>query len=209
MAAQENTKDSSQVAIKFGKNLKFFREKLGMTQTDLANSMKSKGWKTYSQVGVARTETGSRMVRLDEALALASCLERGVDDLLDTRSAKTGLYEKAVASYREMRGTLEDMNSLGWKYGELRERLQSDCEEFSKFQGDMSEDMGRIAVVKAEISHFQSFATLSANDAMAIMAISGQLNDKAGNSVQAFPFDGNYPISQRFTFEQDSSSGND
>lgn len=207
MTNDEISKDTSQIAIKFGKNLKFFREKRGMTQTELAKAMKGKGWKTYSQVGVARTETGSRMVRLDEALSLAGCLSLKVDDLLDTQSAKYGLYESAKDTFEEMCEVLDSMNLAGWKFGELRERLALSVQDFKNFQGDLSEDAHQVEVARATIDYLEKFENLSALEAMEKLSKENRLTDKAGNTRRAFPFDGTYPTRDALDFNKGSSDG--
>ena len=54
-----------------GDQIKSIREVRAWSQTDVARRMNDHGWPKYSQVTVARTESGERMPRLDEAFDLA------------------------------------------------------------------------------------------------------------------------------------------
>lgn len=122
---------TGRLASIFGRNLRTFRESLGMSQTDLARAMQAQGWEKYSQVSVSRTEEGSRTVRLDEAFALAQCVRESVDSLLrapeiskwysSALSAGTALEEatlevdmacvKYVSRLRELRELMNDTPS--------------------------------------------------------------------------------------------------
>lgn len=75
--------EPNETAQIFGANLRRMREWRGWSQSELARQMQEAGWPKYSQVAVSRTEEGSRVVRLDEAIAIARVMERRVDDLLD------------------------------------------------------------------------------------------------------------------------------
>ncbi|MFW6186523.1 MAG: helix-turn-helix domain-containing protein [Actinomycetota bacterium] len=66
----------------FGRNMRAHRERRGWSQSELARQMANAGWPKYSQVAVSRTEDGTRMVRLDEALALSRILGTTVDAML-------------------------------------------------------------------------------------------------------------------------------
>lgn len=73
------------------------REARGWSQSELARRMNKLGWKKYNQVTVARTEEGTRVPRLDEALTLARALMRNLDDLLQP-SEVAGIYRRWEAS---------------------------------------------------------------------------------------------------------------
>lgn len=79
------------VARMFGQNLKQIREDKGWSQSELARQMKARGWDTYSQVAISRTEDGVRSVRLDEALALAEVLEIELTDFISADMTETEL----------------------------------------------------------------------------------------------------------------------
>lgn len=84
---------SDSVASLFGSSLRHIREKRGWSQSELARQMQQAGWEKYSQVSVSRTEDGSRMVRLDEALAIANVLRCQVGDLLQSDQTSRDLQE--------------------------------------------------------------------------------------------------------------------
>lgn len=69
-------------AAMFGASVKRARERRGWSQSELARQMQDAGWPKYSQVAVSRTEEGTRAVRLDEALGMASVLHVQLEDLL-------------------------------------------------------------------------------------------------------------------------------
>jgi len=79
------------------------------------------GWEKYSQVAVSRTEEGSRAVRLDEALALATVLLVELKDLLVLDATVTKLREltRAVSNIanREIRPAIR-------RYEQAQEELQ-------------------------------------------------------------------------------------
>ncbi|MFJ6453776.1 helix-turn-helix domain-containing protein [Paenarthrobacter sp. NPDC091669] len=77
---------ASEVPSVFGANMRRFREYRGWSQSEVARLMQEAGWPKYSQVAVSRTEEGTRTVRLDEAIAIASLFDRRVDDLLDPQA---------------------------------------------------------------------------------------------------------------------------
>lgn len=67
----------------FGKNQKHLRLLKGWSQSELARRMRVvDGWEKYNQVAVSRTEEGERVVRLDEAVALANVLDSTVGYLM-------------------------------------------------------------------------------------------------------------------------------
>ena len=74
----------------FREEMKRIRQLLGWTQTDLANQVKNFGLPFHQQT-IQRIEKGERPVRLDEAYAIAQCLESDLASMtapgsLDTRS---------------------------------------------------------------------------------------------------------------------------
>lgn len=87
------------------------RERAGLSQTELARRMKAQGH-PWHQMTVARTETGERPIRLDEALALAAVLDIAVPDLYTAPPDVDAQYEalvqaalsaeESLARYREM-----------------------------------------------------------------------------------------------------------
>lgn len=100
----------------FGVSVKQARERRAWSQSELARQMNDAGWPKYSQVAVSRTEDGTRAVRLDEALAIATVLGLQLEDLLvlgqeerdlkqsmDMYSASGGILEADVKRAEEMR----------------------------------------------------------------------------------------------------------
>lgn len=64
-----------------GVSVRHHRERLGLSQTALSNRMRALGL-SWHQMTVGRTESGERPLRLDEATALAGCLDVPVMELL-------------------------------------------------------------------------------------------------------------------------------
>lgn len=67
--------------LNFARNLAALRERRGLSQSELARRMVERGFDSYSQMTVSRTEKGQRPVRLGEARALAEILGSRVDDM--------------------------------------------------------------------------------------------------------------------------------
>lgn len=87
----------------FGANLRRFREAYGWSQSELARKMQEAGWSKYSQVAVSRTEEGTRVVRLDEAISLARLFNRKLEDLLDPK--------EVIDTWQRLRFHMEDYSS--------------------------------------------------------------------------------------------------
>jgi transcriptional regulator with XRE-family HTH domain len=87
------------IADDFARLVTARRQELGLSQTEVARRMKVRigGW---FQQTVARTESGDRPVRLDEAVALADALEMplvfSADALTDLANVRTELAEAST-----------------------------------------------------------------------------------------------------------------
>lgn len=57
--------------VKFGQDLRAARERLGISQEQLASQMRAAGYNAYRQNTIYRIESGLRGIRLGEALALS------------------------------------------------------------------------------------------------------------------------------------------
>jgi transcriptional regulator with XRE-family HTH domain len=100
---------------RFAANVKTARERLGMSQADLAAALADQGLADLTQQKIAAVESGTRGVKIGEALAFARALRMSVDalarpagltreagDLLDaTREVRTAARE-AVSWARQL-----------------------------------------------------------------------------------------------------------
>lgn len=74
----------------FRLNVQYARKAAKVTQAELADAMKGRGF-AFQQQTVQKIENGTRTVRLDEAAALAELLMVGLDDLLMPPTRNYGL----------------------------------------------------------------------------------------------------------------------
>lgn len=81
---------------RFAVNLRMLREREGVSQVKLAQEMAGRGW-PWRQQTVTRVESGQRMVRLGEALAIAGILRVSLDQLT-AGSAESDAMEKVLSA---------------------------------------------------------------------------------------------------------------
>ncbi|MEV7757880.1 helix-turn-helix transcriptional regulator [Microbacterium sp. NPDC089180] len=95
--------------LNFARNVAMLRERQGMSQSELARRMVERGFDSYSQMTVSRTEKGQRPVRLGEARVLAEILGSRVFDM--TRGSAT---EQIIGAVDGVADALADlMGSVG------------------------------------------------------------------------------------------------
>lgn len=82
----------------FALKLRARREAAGLTQQQLAGQVNAAGYRMY-QSTIAKIETGSRAIRLNDAVALAAALDLPLTDLLDDGDAS----HRAVTAARILR----------------------------------------------------------------------------------------------------------
>lgn len=87
---------------RFAQNVRAARESAGISQVALAERMQEYGYPWHQQT-VARTENGSRPIRLGEAFALTRALGGGADYSLDALVRPRGLAREAWALLGAMR----------------------------------------------------------------------------------------------------------
>lgn len=107
------------------------RKRADMSQTDLARKMVERGFDSYSQTTVSRTEKGERPIRLGEARVLAEILDSSIDemtrgtDLEESLRMADKVRDRLVASMIRIAGELADYSeSLHWS-AEFRSRLSA------------------------------------------------------------------------------------
>jgi transcriptional regulator with XRE-family HTH domain len=84
---------------RFAENLRDWRERRGVSQVKLAQEMAARGW-PWRQQTVTRVESGQRMVRLGEALAVAEILGTSVNMLTASSRETTAIDILAKATSR-------------------------------------------------------------------------------------------------------------
>lgn len=65
----------------FARRMAELRAEMGLSQSELARKMIDRGFDTYSQMTVSRTEKGERPIRLGEARVLAEILGSRIEDM--------------------------------------------------------------------------------------------------------------------------------
>ncbi|MGI5325528.1 helix-turn-helix domain-containing protein [Actinomadura nitritigenes] len=117
-----------------GETLKRLRVARGMSQEDIAQMMNMAGF-TWRQTTVAKTEGGSRPVRVNEAAALALCFGVSVNDLLGT-TAETPQQVKIESAYR---ATFSASISTRLRAGEAQRQAEAARREYEESIRDLRE----------------------------------------------------------------------
>jgi transcriptional regulator with XRE-family HTH domain len=111
---------------RFAENLRQAREDKGMSQVKLAQEMAARGW-PWRQQTVTRVESGQRMVRLGEALAVAEILGTSVTMLTASTRETTAVYLLASSTSKVKQAFKEITRwtqTLLWNQGQLRTTLR-------------------------------------------------------------------------------------
>lgn len=138
------------VAQVFGANVRRIRERRGWSQSELARHMKDFGWEKYSQVAVSRTEEGSRAVRLDEAMALATVLLVELKDLLVLDETVTELRERIASVSRAARAVQRGLREYDRAQQELRASLDKAGEKLESSESGSKVDALRDEIERAK-----------------------------------------------------------
>ncbi len=113
----------------FARKMVELRDGAGMSQSELARQMIARGFETYSQMTVSRTEKGDRPIRLGEARVLAEILGSSVDemtrgtDLEESLRMADKIRGNLVSSMMRVAGDLADYTELLHWSAEFRSRL--------------------------------------------------------------------------------------
>ncbi|MDR6613588.1 helix-turn-helix transcriptional regulator [Leifsonia sp. 1010] len=103
MVENENLDFLSSVDQAVARNVKSARERAGFSQAELAARLADMGVPGIHQTTIARIESGTRVLRLAEALAIARLLDYQIEELVESPMSA----------------------SLRWEYGELRDAVQA------------------------------------------------------------------------------------
>lgn len=133
MSESVGASDSRRDSAVFGRNVRQAREQRDWSQSELARRMKSRGWPKYSQVAVSRTEEGSRVVRLDEALDLAEVLGESLGYLLQDREDS--------AEQRAAKSTIRRAVDLLKEVSRAHGRAEEACAAVRQIPGDVFESL--------------------------------------------------------------------
>lgn len=90
-----------QAEDRFRKRLRTEREHRGWSQSDMAKRLSDKGLPVHAST-IAKVEAGSRMVRIDEAAAIADIFNISIDSLVGRRSALTNDLAQALQALQEV-----------------------------------------------------------------------------------------------------------
>jgi transcriptional regulator with XRE-family HTH domain len=112
---------------RFAENLRTAREDKGVSQVKLAQEMAARGW-PWRQQTVTRVESGQRMVRLGEALAVAEILGTSVV-MLTASTRETTAVHLLASSTSKVKQSFHEITrwtqTLLWNQGQLRTTLAS------------------------------------------------------------------------------------
>jgi transcriptional regulator with XRE-family HTH domain len=117
--ADNNFMDSIDQTI--ARNVKHNRERAGLSQAELAAELTASGVPGMHQTTIARIESGQRVLRLAEAVALARFFEYQVEDLIESpRSAvmrsEYSALRKAVSEFHDAADNLNRARDLVSSY---------------------------------------------------------------------------------------------
>ncbi|MBA9002037.1 helix-turn-helix domain-containing protein [Thermomonospora cellulosilytica] len=132
------------------------RERLGMSQTELAKRMAELDL-SWHQMTVARTESGERPLRLDEALALANIFQIPLDSLM--RPVDENIQREYEAILRMVHHIEEKANAVEEKIAASHARLERTRREYEKVKMQAEEMTRRAAqalgAAEAEFDHLR------------------------------------------------------
>lgn len=131
------------------------RERLGMSQTELARRMKQQGL-PWHQVTVARTESVERPLRLDEAVILAGILRVSVGTLY--RPTIEEKDDELIALTQELRNTEKQLQGVELQY-------ESISRQYQELQRDVHGMHGAVEAARNQATKFQHEAERAAEAA--------------------------------------------
>lgn len=104
---------------RFRENMRYIREEKGWSQGELSRRLLESGWSVFHQTTITRIESGSRQVRLDEAIAIANALHVTLETMtLDARAAAV------LAEVRKSSELRRELSELGLRYAEAQRSLR-------------------------------------------------------------------------------------
>jgi transcriptional regulator with XRE-family HTH domain len=104
------TSEPDETEQRFAGNFRVARERAGLTGTEVAEQMRSRGFPWHQQT-ISRVESGAQRVRIGEATALASIVGMSLDALMrpaDLEMAAADIMSTA-RKVREARKVLDDL----------------------------------------------------------------------------------------------------
>lgn len=121
--------------LNFAGRMVELRAALGMSQSELARRMVERGYESYSQTSVSRTEKGDRPIRLGEARALAEILGSDIESMM--RGTPVSEYIRGVAKTRAAieKSMFETARTL-WDFDRLKEEVDALSLELSLLDED-------------------------------------------------------------------------
>jgi len=149
--------EATQADARFARNLRTARERLGLSQGDLARLMKEAGFPSLRQQAIARIEHGSRKVGLGEATALA----RSVGTYTDALTRPWGLAREAwqiTDAARDLRTAHAEITRQARRFRAARAALEHALRK--------AEREGHAADLADEVSAGRRALELSLDDAI-------------------------------------------
>lgn len=110
--------------LNFAGRMAELRTALGMSQSELARRMVERGYESYSQTSVSRTEKGDRPIRLGEARALAEILGSDIESMM--RGTPVSEYIHSVGKTRKaIEKSMFDTVLALWDFDRLKEEVDA------------------------------------------------------------------------------------
>lgn len=155
---------------RFVESLTFHRTRRGMSQSELARQMVDRGWPTYSQMTVSRTEKGDRPIRLSEARSLAAVLGVTLDEMitpadLPVRRTRSAIEYAVAARERSILARMERLvaNEAAVEAEAAFQRALADVRQQVVLTATtFPDDVGQLAARLRELSDIPEMADLLA-----------------------------------------------
>lgn len=139
----------SDTASRFATNVRARRELNSLSQGALAQAMVDLGYRTFRQQTVAEIESGSRQVKLDEALALSRALGISVDNLLRP-SGLTRQASELLDAAREAREAERQAMHWAGEYEKAVERIRRALRAAKGHEDELADEIAVARTVLAE-----------------------------------------------------------
>lgn len=133
-----------------------YREKLGMTQAEVARAMAGRGFPGMQQSTIAKIEAAQRPVRVNEAAALAVVLHATLPDLLgdpaqrDALAAARDEERELAGQIRQAGQALEDCRTAWIAAGSAMEAAEANLGALRERHAEAREKAGALAAAATE-----------------------------------------------------------
>ena len=149
------------VQQRFSANLRLARERTGLSQEALAEQMRNFGFPSFRQNTIYRIETGSRSVKLEEALALSRATNTSIDSLARPRGLSRQAW-RVLDTARVVRQLAKSLAENARQLSAARKHLQVAMDKVREedLETELADEMsiGRYAIAEDVFATLQAMA---------------------------------------------------